>query len=276
MAPTSILLRLLRLARLVLHLVRGLAIAWLLYPKLSETEQNAQKRRWSRTLLSILSVSVREQDAPKKLPERCMLALNHISWLDIFVIDATFPATFVAKSEVRNWPVVGWLCTLVGTLYIERGKRSAAVRAREMVAAELERGALVAVCPEGITTFGRSLEPFHAALFQPALDAEAMLQPVALRYLDAAGRPTDAAAYVGETSLLESIWSIVSTDHMVAELKLLAPISVHGETRRSLAERTEAAIAAALGVPAPQRISRVRPQPDMAPDTGAGPPGELR
>ena len=155
---TPVPLRLVRLARLALHLVRGLAIAWLRYPKLSEAEQNAQKRRWSRTLLSILSVSVREQNAPKKLPERCMLALNHISWLDIFVIDATFPATFVAKSEVRSWPVVGWLCTLVGTLYIERGKRSAAVRARQAVAGELERGALVAVCPEGIT--GEALSAF--------------------------------------------------------------------------------------------------------------------
>ena len=255
---TPVPLRLVRLARLALHLVRGLAIAWLCYPKLSEAEQNAQKRRWSRTLLSILSVSVREQNAPKKLPERCMLALNHISWLDIFVIDATFPATFVAKSEVRSWPVVGWLCTLVGTLYIERGKRSAAVRARQAVAGELERGALVAVCPEGITTFGRSLERFHAALFQPALDAAATLQPVALRYLDSAGRHTDAAGYVGETSLLESVWAIVSSRHIVAELHLLAPISARGQTRRSLAEKTEAAIAAALGMPAPQRISRAR------------------
>src|SRR5258708_1767590 len=158
MAATPILLRLLRLARLALHLVRGLAIARLRYPNLSEAEQHAQKRRWSRTLLSILSVSVREQNAPKELPERCMLALNHISWLDIFVIDATFPATFVAKSEVRSWPVVGWLCTLVGTLYIERGKRSAAVRARPAGGGGLDRGALGAGCPEGITTFGRSLE----------------------------------------------------------------------------------------------------------------------
>jgi 1-acyl-sn-glycerol-3-phosphate acyltransferase len=258
MAATPILLRLLRLARLALHLARGLAIAWLRYPKLSEAGQHAQKRRWSRTLLSILSVSVREQNAPKKLPERCMLALNHISWLDIFVIDATFPATFVAKSEVRSWPLVGWLCTGVGTLYIARGKRSAALRARQTVAEELQRGTVIAVCPEGTTTFGRTLERFHAALFQPALDAEATLQPVALRYLDAADRHTDAAGYVGETCLLESIWSIVSTDYMVAELKLLAPISVAGETRRSLAEKTEAAIAAALRVPAPQRISRAQ------------------
>jgi 1-acyl-sn-glycerol-3-phosphate acyltransferase len=271
---TPVPLRVLRLTRLALHLVRGLAIAWLRYPKLSELGKQAQKRRWSSTLLSILSVSVREKNAPKELPGRCMLVLNHISWLDIFVVDARFPATFIAKSEVRNWPVVGWLCTLVGTLYIERGKRSEARRARQIVAAELGRGTLIAVCPEGVTTFGRSLERFHSALFQPALDAKATLQPVALRYLDAAGRHTDAAGYVGDTSLLESVWTIVSTRHMVAEFNLLAPISVHAQTRRSLAEKTETAIAGALGVPAPRGPSRARHLPHKTPGTNADPPDE--
>lgn len=271
--PAPVLLRLVRLARLAVHLLRGLAIAWLLYPRLSEAEQQARKRRWSSSLLSILSVSVREENAPKKLPDRCMLVLNHISWLDPFVIDARFPATFIAKSEVRDWPVVGWLCTLVGTLYIERGKRSAARGASKAIAAELERGVLVAVCPEGTTTFGRSLERFHAALFQPALDAAATLQPVALRYLDAGGKHTDAAGYVGETTFLESVWTIVSTPRIVAELNLLAPVSVRGQTRRSLAQKTETAIAEALGVPAPESGVRSRYK---GPDTDAGPPAEPR
>ncbi len=265
---TPVPLRLFRLARLALHLVRGLAIAWLRYPKLTEAQRQAQKRRWSRTLLSILSVSVREKNAPKELPGCCMLVLNHISWLDVFVIDARFPATFIAKSD--------WLCTLVGTLYIERGKRSEARRARQLIAAELGRGTLVAVCPEGVTTFGRSLERFHSALFQPALDAAATLQPVALRYLDAAGRHTDAAGYVGDTSLFESVWTIVSTRHMVAEFNLLAPISVHAQTRRSLAEKAETAIARALGVPGPQGTSRARHRPRTVPGTNADPPDEPR
>jgi 1-acyl-sn-glycerol-3-phosphate acyltransferase len=275
-ARTPLPTRLFRLARLALHLARGLAVAWLRYPRLSQAEQHAYKRRWSRKLLSILSVSVRAANAPKALPARCMLALNHISWLDIFVIDANFPATFIAKSEVRTWPIVGWLCTRVGTLYIERGKRSAARHAREAVAQALERNVLIAVCPEGITTFGRSLERFHAALFQPAIDAKAVLQPVALRYLDAAGRHTDAAGYVGETSLLESVWTIVSTRHMVAELNFLAPISASGQTRRALAAKSEIAIAAALGVLAPQRISQARHSPRMGPETGADPRGGSR
>jgi 1-acyl-sn-glycerol-3-phosphate acyltransferase len=272
---TPIALRLLRLTRLVLHLLRGLAIAWLLYPKLSEEERQVEKRRWSRTLLSILAVSVRERNAPKELPDRCMLVLNHISWVDIFVVDARFPATFIAKSEIRNWPMVGWLSTLVGTLYIERGKRSEVRRARQIITAEIQRGTLIAVFPEGITTFGRSLERFHSALFQPAIDAGATLQPVALRYLDSAGRHTDAAGYVGDTSLLETIWTIVSTRHMVAEFNLLAPISVRSQTRRSLAEKAEIAIAGALGVPAPQ-TSPARHLPRKVPGTNADPPGEPR
>jgi 1-acyl-sn-glycerol-3-phosphate acyltransferase len=129
---------------------------------------------------------------------------------------------------------------------------------------------LVAVFPEGTTTFGRSLEPFHAALFQPAVDADATLQPIALRYLDRAGAHTDAAGYVGETSLMESVWTIVSTRHMVAELHFRPPVSARGQTRRTLAEKTEAAIASALGVPEPQRHH------GRAPETVAGPRGALR
>src|SRR5262245_46876722 len=226
---TPIPVRLFRLVRVVLHLGTGLVITSLIFPWLPRHKRDAQKRRWSKKLISILSVSVRERNAPERLPERCVLVLNHISWIDIFVINSRSPATFIAKSEVRDWPFVGWLCTLVGTLYIERGKPSAARKATAAIVEELRRGVLIAIFPEGTTTFGRNLEPFHAALFQPALDAEATLQPIALRYVDPAGAHTDSAGYVGETSLLESVWAIASTRHIVADLDLLAPVSVKGQ-----------------------------------------------
>jgi 1-acyl-sn-glycerol-3-phosphate acyltransferase len=264
---TPTLLRLLRLARVTLHLLHGLALASLVFPWVSRPGRDVRKRRWSRKLLSILSVSVREKKPPGRLPERCMLVLNHISWLDIFVINATSPATFIAKSEIRDWPFVGWLCTLVGTLYIERGKPSAARKATGAIVSELERGALIAIFPEGTTTFGRSLGPFHAALFQPAVDASATLQPIALHYLDRAGVHIDTVGYVGEISFLGSVWGILSTRHIVAELTLLAPVSVSGQTRRSLAAITEAAIARALGVPVPGPSHARRKEPGR----GAGP-----
>jgi 1-acyl-sn-glycerol-3-phosphate acyltransferase len=104
-------------------------------------------------------------------------------------------------------------------------------------------------------------------LFQPALEAAATVQPIALRYLDSAGKHSDAAGFVGETSLLESVWTIVSAKHIVAELDFLAPIATHGQTRRALAQRTEAVIAAALAVPAPgpSRSRRTESETDADP-----------
>ena len=250
------------------HLLYGLLVTSVIFPWISMAKRDARKRRWSKKLLHILSVSVRERHAPHALSDRSVLVLNHISWLDIFVINARSPATFIAKSEIRDWPFVGWLCTLVGTLYIERGKPSAAKKATAAIVAELRRGVLIAVFPEGTTKFGQSLEPFHAALFQPALDADATLYPIALRYVDRSGARTDAAGFVGETSFVESVWTIVSARHIVAELKFLPPAPVHGQTRRSLAEKTEAAIAAALDVPAPSRPQRRAPEPASGPRGG--------
>lgn len=250
--------RLARLARLCVHLVRGLLIAAFRFPRLTQHQRDVEKRRWSRRLFAILSVSIRETNEPPRLPPRCMFVLNHISWLDIFVVDATFPATFVAKAEIRSWPFVGWLCTLVGTMYIERGKRAAA-KSAQALAAELSRGTLIAICPEGTTTFGDTLEPFHAALFQPAIDAGAFIQPVALRYVDTAGTRTDAAGYVGDTSFLGSLWSVLSAPHMVAEVTYTTGFGAAGRERRAVADQARAAIATALRIPLP-RTPRTAPE----------------
>jgi 1-acyl-sn-glycerol-3-phosphate acyltransferase len=256
---TPVWMRAARLGLLCVHLARGLLIAGLRFPRLSPQGRAAEKRRWSRKLLSILAVSVHETNGTPQLPHRCMLALNHISWLDIFVIDAVLPATFVAKSEIRSWPVAGWLCTLVGTIYIERGRRAAARHARDAIAKELAQGTLVAICPEGTTTFGDRLERFHAALFQPAIDAGAVVQPVALRYADGSGRRTDAAGYVGDTSFLASLWTVVSTPRMTAEITYTSRFSATGNERRVVAEKAQHAIAAALRIPGP-RTPRTAPE----------------
>jgi 1-acyl-sn-glycerol-3-phosphate acyltransferase len=150
-------LRIARLARLVLHLIRGLWTTWLHFPRMAAPRREQAVRQWSRELLRILSITVRAERVPAALPARCMLVTNHISWLDIFVIDSLHPANFVAKSEIRSWPLVGWLCTRVGTLYIERGKRASVRRAKERITQALSAGVLIAVCPEGMTTHGRRL-----------------------------------------------------------------------------------------------------------------------
>lgn len=119
---------------------------------------------------------------------------------------------------------------------------------------------MVAICPEGTTSHGDRLLPFHAALFQPAVDAGAAILPVALRYSDAGGQLCAGAAYVGEDSLLDSVWAIVSTRHMTASVRVEPPIAGAG-----LALAAETAIAAALGVPVPVRAAGKHGHPPASP-----------
>lgn len=250
----SLVVRAARVVRLALHLVRGLWIVRMRFPRLAAAGQDQTLQRWASELLRILGVGVRRHNAPPTLPERCLLVANHVSWLDIFAIYAAMPGLFVAKSDIRDWPVVGGLVAGVGTLFIERGNRRHARATNDRIVAALEAGRLVAVCPEGTTTDGRSLKHFHAALLQPAIDARAMVLPVALRYVDEDGAQSDAPVYVGETSLVESIWRVVSAPALAVELHFAPLVAADGLHRRELSQRTHEIIGAGLGL-APRRTA---------------------
>jgi 1-acyl-sn-glycerol-3-phosphate acyltransferase len=163
--------------------------------------------------------------------------LNHISWLDIFVVNAVRPALFVAKSDIRRWPLAGTLVSRVGTLFLDRDSRSALRQTNRHIQDALAAGQLVACFPEGTTSDGKGVNKFHAGLLQPALDARAVIQPVAVRYRDATGARTQAASYVGDETLLDSVRKIVAETSITAELVFLpaAPPQAHPD-RRLLAQ----------------------------------------
>lgn len=123
----------LRLSRCLLHLLWGLATAAAL-PWLPRRRRAAFIARWSRQLLDTLGIRLRTLGEP---PVQGLLVANHVSWVDIFAINASATATFLAKDEVRDWPVIGWLAERTGTLFLERGSRVAAQRARQRLIDEL-------------------------------------------------------------------------------------------------------------------------------------------
>lgn len=269
--PTPLPVRVARILRLAAHLVRGLWIVHTRYARLPPAGQDRVLERWARQLLAILRVEVRCHNAPAAFPERCLVVANHTSWLDIFAVYAAAPGLFVAKSDIRGWPVVGTLVARVGTLFIERGNRRHARATNASVVAALETGRLVSVCPEGTTTDGRSLRHFHAALLQPAIDARAMVLPVALRYLDDGGDQTGAAAFVGEDSLVVSVWRIVAEPAMAVELRFVPCINAGGMHRRELARLAHDLIAHELGLPPAHRGSETPAGPRAGSPSG-GPP----
>jgi 1-acyl-sn-glycerol-3-phosphate acyltransferase len=222
-----------RLARVGLHLGYGIATAALVYPLIGRPGRLYLKRRWSRQLLGMLGVHLQAEAAP--LPAPCLLVANHVSWLDIYVINALAPAAFVCKAEVREWPFIGWLCERTETVFMPRGSRRAAHQASDVIASRLRQGWLVAVFPEGTTSDGRDVLHFHGALLQGAIDAGCPVQPLALRYSDADGPVSAAAAYCGDTTLLQSLRRIASARHLCARLDVLAPLKEPDAERRALA-----------------------------------------
>lgn len=231
-----------RLARVGLHLLWGAATVAVVYPWLGDGPRRALKRRWSHQLLETLGVKLGAGGAAHAPLPAGLVVANHVSWLDIFVINALAPTGFVAKDDVAHWPLIGWLCANTETIFLERGSRASAQRTRETMVAALRAGRHVGVFPEGTTSGGERVLPFHGALFQSAVDAGAPVVPLALRYVDRAGRPSRAPAYDGEVSLWESLCAIVRADGLVADLRVLEPVQCSTAERRALAGAAQRAI----------------------------------
>ncbi|PIQ09732.1 MAG: 1-acyl-sn-glycerol-3-phosphate acyltransferase [Hydrogenophilales bacterium CG_4_9_14_3_um_filter_59_35] len=213
-------------------------------------------RRWSVRVLAILHVRLSVKgEVPDPSAAGVMFVANHISWLDIYLLDAVCPVRFVSKAEVRAWPVIGWLAVKIGTLFIERARRHDTARAGREVVDALGQGDCVAVFPEGTTSNGTWLRPFHASLLQSAITSGARLWPVAIRYVHRDGTANLSPAYVDDMSFGASLFRILNQPDMEAEITYLEPLPVQGRSRRELAALAEKAIANALNLAAPGRKS---------------------
>ncbi len=249
--------RAIRWTRLMLHIGIGLLVAGVIFPRVGAQRQARITQWWSQKTLRILNVVLSIYGArPAEGVRNLVIASNHISWLDIYVINAAQPARFVAKAEIRNWPIVGWLCERAGTIFIHRTKRSDTARINEEMRAVLATGWSIGLFPEGTTTSGDRLLKFHSSLFEPAVVNRAVVSPIALRYRSSSGEPTDVVAYIGELSFAESLTKIIAQKSMIAEITFAPAIETATLTRRDLALRAEAAVAAILNVPLPHAHQR--------------------
>jgi len=264
MEYTSRAVRAWRLLRLGLHIARGVLTAFLVLPWGSPGLRMTLTREWSRSLLTLLGVRLKIRGNPLDVASRnVLLVSNHVSWLDIYLLNAARPLRFVSKAEVRGWPVVGWLAVFTGTLFLERGKRRDTARINNVVTTALSNGDCVAFFPEGTTTDGTYLKPFLTSLLQPAIDAGSELRPAAIRYLKPDGSIDRTPAYFGDMSMMDSLRNILARREIRAEVVFLAPITCSGQNRRTLAQQAETAISSALNLAAPRKT----------PETAGDPPG---
>jgi 1-acyl-sn-glycerol-3-phosphate acyltransferase len=233
-----------RTGRVLLQVVWGLAQILLLFPRLPQARRDLRVQVWAYSMLRCLGVELQLVGTPP-VTGPMLLVANHISWLDILVLHAARHCRFVSKSDVRHWPLVGTLATGGGTLYIERASPRDAMRVVHCMAQALKDGDILAVFPEATTGDGQTLLPFHSNLIQAAISAGAPVQPVVLRFVDSrTGAPSRAMSYVGDESLLGSLWRTLRARRLRAVVTFGVPQYAMGRDRRSWARDLHADIGA--------------------------------
>ncbi|WP_296657638.1 1-acyl-sn-glycerol-3-phosphate acyltransferase [Paraburkholderia sp.] len=234
-----------RKARLLVHLLRGALTVALRFPRASADERHAMNRAWSLKMLALCGMKLVVHNDAARIDAGALVVSNHISWIDIYVINAWRPTPFVSKAEIRNWPLIGWFAKNLDTVFVEREKRSDARRIMHELAARLERGELMCVFPEGTTSDGGALKPFHTNMFQAAVSAGRPVQPLCIFYEDAQGRQSLAPAYIDDVSLKASLDAILNDGPLTAHVYVGEAIPPQDD-RRKLAAQAEAAVGLAL------------------------------
>jgi len=252
----------------LVHAASAAFILRFVFPRASPHTRRRLVRWWSARLVAMLGVHVRVSGRPPRAHgEAAMIAANHVSWLDIFVVMGVRPARFIAKSEIRDWPVAGWIAERAGTLFIRRERRRDIARINGHVHDAFAEGDCVGLFPEGTTTEGDRLLRFHSSLFEPAIANAATIHPAAIRYAAADGSACRAVAYVGETSFMQSLGLVIRERGVVAHLAFADPV----EPRAGL-DRRAAARAAHEGVASLLAPSREGSAPGRAHGPPAAPP----
>ena len=222
-----------RLLRSFLHVLHGMLVMTR-FPLLDAAGRHERIRWWSAGLLRAVGMTLQVSGVSR--PGATLIVANHVSWIDIAAIHAAAPhARFVSKSDVLHWPLLGWLIRGAGTLFIERERKRDAVRVVHAMAQALRDGDTVAVFPEGTTGAGPELLPFHANLLQAAVATATPVQPVVLRFADAQQAYSAAVVYLGETTLLQSIWRVACARGLCAHVDLLPAVATAHADRRALA-----------------------------------------
>lgn len=231
-----------RAGRVFVHMLRGLATIVWQFPRLTPAQRDLRAQAWSSAMLLRLGVTIEVRGTPPVVGPM-LLVCNHVSWLDIIVLHAAHHCRFVSKADVGRWPIVGRLATGAGTLYIERASRRDAMRVVHAMVQALRQGDILMVFPEGTTGDGTALLPFHANLIQAAISAPSPVQPVALRYGDAASDNSHAVSYVGDESLIGSIWRTLQARGLRAVVVFGQGQPAGGRDRRSWARDLRAEVA---------------------------------
>ncbi|HEX7028013.1 MAG TPA: lysophospholipid acyltransferase family protein [Gammaproteobacteria bacterium] len=239
--------RLYRFLRLVLHVLSGVM---LILFRMGPNPEHYHQRDWRIicgwmvTLCRILGLRVTVTGEPVAGP--ALFVANHISWQDIVVLQSLAPTGFVAKHEIRGWPLIGWMAHRGATLFIRRGKRESMQQLKDAMASRLQARQSLLIFPEGTTTHGHTIKPFRTRLFEPAIEMNLPIQPVAVHY-SCKDKVCKDLAFIGEEHFVAHAWRMLGEKQVEVLVHFCEPVDARGRDRRELGQLAQMKIVQTLG-----------------------------
>jgi 1-acyl-sn-glycerol-3-phosphate acyltransferase len=208
----------------------------------------AKRAEWLHDSCRLALHRLRIEIVSDPFPARGLLVSNHLSYLDILVFSAISPCVFVSKKEVRSWPLYGWLAKMAGTVFVDRKSSADAQQATLGMAQALAEGTVVVLFPEGTTSDGSGLLPFHAALFEAAITSREPVAAARINYSVVHGSVKNDVYYWGEMKLFPHLLRLMSLRGLQARVRF-APEPQRFEDRKVAAQATRDVILALGGGP---------------------------
>ena len=249
MQQANLLTRYYRLCRIIIHTITGLVIAAIIFPLLQSNAKLRLTTWWCGGLLRAFGIKIKTfGNLPATNIKGILFVANHVSWADIHALNSQIRLRFIAKSDIKSWPIFGYLVTKANTLFIDRTKRQEAGKIVATTAKSLMAGDNLCFFPEGTTTDGTHILPFKSSVLQAAIDANTVIWPVAIRYVYHDGSINQNMAYSGETTLVDSMKAVLNVKNPVVELHFLTRISTENKNRRELTQQAYNEIKAKLSL----------------------------
>ncbi len=230
----------------LIHVIWGILL--LLFAVGPDPEQRTARdwkiiNRWMARLCAILGLRIQAHGKPAEAP--VLFVANHISWHDILVMQAFAPTGFIAKREIRDWPVIGWMAYRGNTLFIRRGRRESLFEIKAAMEKRLQENQSIVIFPEGGTSTGEKVLPFRSRLYDPAIDLNIPIQAVALHYSSPDNHSKDLA-FVDDEKFLTHAFRVMGEKQIDITVHFCTPIHPDKQDRRTLAQITHTSVANAL------------------------------
>jgi lyso-ornithine lipid O-acyltransferase len=172
-----------------------------------------------------------------EIPREGLIVANHLSYADILALSTIVPCAFIAKKEVRKWPIFGWLAAKGGSLFVDRERKLETAKFNESIDEVLRSGLPVVLFAEGTSTNGSTVLPFRPSLFEPAIASGATITPAWIGYEGSSGSVANDICYWGDMTLVPHLFRMFAIRSITARVRFGSAMR-EVKDRKQIAEAT--------------------------------------